>query len=408
VLVVGVGLHRHSGDHVYPWSGFAFNSGSVDEFLGDKHESDQTADFALLPGGSLTLVNPHGDVTINGTSEDNSVHVTIHKQVYARTDADADSKARQLTPSPTTSGSGLTLTMPTMEGGRADLVITVPAATALSITANHGDIKVAGLQAPVRATANHGDIDLSGLTGPVTARINNGSSSLTARTLGDGITIEGHAQDLTLSEVKGAVNITGDFFGTTHLEHVNGMVQLHTSRADLHLARLDGQAELDHVDFTADRVLGPLVLHTHNGNVTLDRVAGDVTVTNNNGTIALTAAPMLGNISLEGRNGSIEITLPEKASFSAQATTTNGDASSDFALPANEHGQQKMLSGMVGSGGPTVRLSTTNGDISIHKGNVEAVPETLPAPQKFTLTPQGAAASAPGKKHKAAVPAATP
>jgi len=39
--------------------------------------------------------------------------------------------------------------------------------------------------------------------------------------MGSGIAIEGHASDVTLSEIAGAVSITGEFFGTTHLEHIN-------------------------------------------------------------------------------------------------------------------------------------------------------------------------------------------
>lgn len=413
LVVVGASAHHHMGDNG-DWRGWGngiqIGPDSLDEFMGDKHESDLTTDYQLAAGGSLTVVNPHGDVTIHGTSDDNNVHVAVHKQVYARTDSDADAKAQQLTPTTATSGSALTITEPPVEGGRADLVITVPANAALSVTSNHGDIHVADIQAPVSATANHGDIELSSITGPVTAHANNNGSSISAHGLGDGITIQGHAQDLTLADVTGAVSINGEFFGTTHFQHVNGAIHFHTSRADFQMARLDGEAELDHdMDISASQVLGPLVLTTHNGNVTLDRVAGDVAVTNRNGTIELTAAPALGNITLEDRNGSVEVTMPEKSGFSVQATTTNGDLDSDFQLPTNENNQQKTLSGVVGGGGPTMHLTTTNGDIALHKGTVEPVPPTPPAPPKFTLTPQGAAVSAVGKKHKQKpAPVATP
>jgi DUF4097 and DUF4098 domain-containing protein YvlB len=401
VVITGIAASRGS-DHPYQdgWlNGMHIGPDNVDEFFGDKHESDQSLNLNLQAGGSLAVVNPRGDVTISGTSDDNAIHISIHKQVYARSDSDADAKAQQLSPVNSASGSALTLTMPAVDGGRSDLVITLPAAAAISVNANRGDIHVASIQAPVAVTANHGDIELSAITGPTNAHINSRGSSITAHNLDDGINIAGHCDDLTLADVTGAVNIAGDFFGTTHFEHINGAIHFHTSRADFQLARLDGQAEISHdSDISADQALGPLVLNTHDGNVTLDRIAGDVAVTNKNGTIDLTAAPAIGNISLEDRNGDIKATLPEKASFSVQANTTDGDTETDFALPTTDKDDHKSISGAVGSGGPTVRITTVNGDIEIRKGNVQPVPATLPAPPKITLSPP--APPTPPKKHK--------
>ena len=74
----------------------------------------RSLDLAFPAGSSLAVVNPRGDVTISGTSDDNRIHVAVHKQVYARSDSDADSKAQQLTPATANNGSGVTLTMPSL------------------------------------------------------------------------------------------------------------------------------------------------------------------------------------------------------------------------------------------------------------------------------------------------------
>ena len=99
-----------SVNHQFPWGnprmmGFHFDQDTMDQMFGDKHESDQNLDMAFAAGSSLTVVNPRGDVTINGTSDDGRIHIAVHKQVYARTDSDADSKAQQLSPDVNTSGS---------------------------------------------------------------------------------------------------------------------------------------------------------------------------------------------------------------------------------------------------------------------------------------------------------------
>jgi len=365
-----------------------FNPDTLDEVFGDKHESDQSMDIALPAGSSVAVINPRGDVTISGTSDDDRIHLAIHKQVFAHSDSDADSKAQQLVPSTATSNSAVTITMPFIKGARADLVLQVPAAAASTVTTNNGDIHVASIKAPVFATANHGDIELSGITGAATAHINNGGSSISAHSMDGGITVQGHAQDLTLTDITGPVTLNGEFFGTTHLERINGAIRFHTSRTDLQLVRLDGETEISSSGISADQVLGPVVLTTSNRNVTLDRLAGDISVTNKNGNIDLTAAPTLGTITLEDRNGSIKATLPEKAGFSVEANTTNGDTYTDFSLFAhNSSDSHKSISGTVGAGGPTVRITTANGDVSILKADVPPLASTPPAAPKITLTP---------------------
>jgi len=37
-------------------------------------------------------------VTVSGTSDDNAMHLAIHKEVYASSDAEADAKAQHFNP----------------------------------------------------------------------------------------------------------------------------------------------------------------------------------------------------------------------------------------------------------------------------------------------------------------------
>jgi DUF4097 and DUF4098 domain-containing protein YvlB len=368
--------------------GFVLSPDSLDELFGDKHESDQTIDYPLSTTGTLAVVNPRGDVTVSGTSDDGRVHVAIHKQVYAGSDSEADSKAQQLTPATASDGDGLTLTMPSLDGARADLVLTVPAAAAAKVNANRGDIHINSMKATVMATANHGDIDLSAISGETTAHVNSPGSSLSAHSLGSGITVEGHAQDVTLADISGPVSVAGDFFGTIHFEHINGPIKFHSSRANFQLARLDGEAEISpRSDLSASQGIGPMVLVTGNRNIALDRIAGDINVTDHNGSIDLTAAPLLGSITLEDRNGSVRVTMPDHAGYVIQATTTNGEIDTNLPLSAWGTGNSKSLNGAVGAGGPRLTVSTTNGDVSIHKGDVQPMPANPPAPPKILLAP---------------------
>ncbi len=352
---------------------------NLDQFMGDKHESDQTLSQDFPVGTTLWVDNPRGDISVTGTSDDNQIHVTVHKEVYTRSDSEADSKAQQLSPNLTKEGTTLSLKLPSVEGGRADLVITVPAAAATTLSANHGDIHVSELKAPASVTANHGDVNLSGITGPVGAHINNGDASFSAHNITGQINLEGHGRDLTLSDISGTVNLDGEFFGTTHLERIQGTSRFHTSRTDFRLGRLDGEVEISpNADLSADQAVGPLTLTTRNRNITLERISGDISLTNRNGSVDVTAAPPLGNITIENRNGSVNVTVPEQSGFTVQAETTNGDIENDFSLPTQENDNRKTFGGTVGKGTSLIRITTSQGDIALKKASVAPLPPAPP------------------------------
>jgi DUF4097 and DUF4098 domain-containing protein YvlB len=373
--LIASNIHDYPSGYSRLFPGMHIDQDAFDEFFGDKHESDQNIDLAFSAGTSLAVTNPRGDVTVSGTSDDNRIHIAIHKQIYSRSDSEADSKAQRLTPTTKIEGSTL-------------------------------NIHVASIKAAVIATANHGDVELSAISGAATVHVNSMGSSISARSMDGGVTIQGHAEDITLADITGPVSINGEFFGTTHMEHIDGGVHFHTSRTDFQLARLDGEVEMSSdANLSADQVLGPVVLTTHGRNIRLDRVAGDIAVTNRNGTIDVIAAPAIGNITVENRDGSIKVTLPEHASFAVQADTSDGDMFTDFSLPASSSGNHKIISGTVGSGGPTVHLTTTNADISILKGDVLPLSPTPPAPPKITLSPP-AAPKAPASRKASKAPKA--
>lgn len=392
--IIAEGVHEFPSGYSKLFPGMHIDQDSFDEFFGDKHESDQNLDLAFDAGTSLAVVNPRGDVTISGTSDDNRIHIAIHKQVYAHTDSEADSKSQQFAPATNLQGSALSVNMPSLEGARADLVIQVPATATTTVTANRGDIHISSIKAGVNATANRGDIELSAITGPATAHLNSGGASISAHRIDGGITIQGHAEDITLAEITGPVSINGEYFGTTHVEHVNGAVHFHTSRTDFQLARLDGELEISpDANLSADQVLGPVVLTTHGRNITLDRVAGDIAVTNRNGSVDIVAVPAVGSITLENRDGPVKVTLPEHSGFSVQADANDGEMFTDFSLPTSGSGNHKTINGTVGGGGSTVRINTTNADISILKGNAPPLAPAPPAPPKITLAPPAAPAA---------------
>lgn len=381
---------RHGNGSFFEHS-FGINQNDIDQFLGDKHESDQSITQALPAGDSISVDNPRGDVFISGTSDDNQIHIAVHREIYSRSDSDADRKAQQLTPQIATSGNTLSLTVPPLPGGRADLTITTPPSAAINVASNHGDVHVSSIKSVVSVTANHGDVELSAITGAVSAHINNSDSSLSAHSIAGPLIVEGRGQDLTLSDLSAPVRINGDFFGSTHLEHIGAPIIFHSTRTDMQFGRLDGEADISNsADLSASEVVGPLTLSTRSRNITLDRIAGDVSVTNSNGFVNLTSAPPLGNITIENRNGDVSVTVPEHAGFSVDAQTTDGDLDNDFSLPNQGTDTHRNFTGTIGKGGSTLRLTTSHGDIALKKSSVMPLPVAPPAPPRLTIIPPDA------------------
>ncbi|HWZ50059.1 MAG TPA: DUF4097 family beta strand repeat-containing protein [Granulicella sp.] len=390
--IAGVTLNGvHDGARGFFLHNFSLNQDDLDQFLGDKHESDQTVLQPLPAGGSFEVDNPHGDVTISGTSDDNQIHVVLHKEVYSRSDSDAANKAQQLSPNLTTNGSNVQLRLPSLEGARADLTITVPANAPQTVVANHGDVHVSAIKAPVTVTANHGDVEISAITGKVTTHIHNSGSSFSIHSTTGEVSLQGRGGDVTFSEINGPINMQGDFFGSTHLEHIRGAVRFHTSRTDFQLARLDGEIDISpDQELSADEALGPVILNTRDRNITLERIAGDVSVINRNGTVNLTSAPPLGNVTVENRNGSVHLTLPEQASFNVHAETTDGSLSNDFNLPVLDTSHVNSMSGSAGQGGPSIKITTSQGDIALKKASIAPLPPPPPPPPPLTDVPPSA------------------
>jgi DUF4097 and DUF4098 domain-containing protein YvlB len=361
---------------------FSLDPDSIDEFFGDKHEMSEPVEAPFPVGTSFVLDNPHGNVTIVGKSDDNKVHITVNKEIFSSSDSDADSKASQLSPHISQSGTVLTVSVPWLRGGTANLDVTVPDFAETTITANQGDIAVSGLHAPVTITANHGSVELNSITGAVSARINNRDSDFVAHTVTGDVSVRGHADDMTITDVTGRVSFDGEFYGDTHMERLRGPVSFHTNRTQLNLGRLDGQLDISpKSDLTADRISGPTSLKTRSRNITFDRIAGDIDIANSDGSVDITGAPPLGNVTVQNKDGAVNLTVPEHSNFSIDADTKGGEIESDLGLKPTDGDNRSSISGAIGHGGPHIAIHTTHLDVGIHQRAVEPIaPPAPPAP----------------------------
>lgn len=118
-------------------------------------------------------------------------------------------------------------------------------------------------------------------------------------------------------------------------------------------------------------VEGDLQFATTNGGVTLNRIGGDVRGRTTNGglKVELAGNTWRGNqLDVQTTNGGINVSVPDGYSAQFETSTVNGRVRSDFPGANIVKGQNdRNVSIRLGSGGPLVRLLTTNGGIHLNK-----------------------------------------
>lgn len=389
ILLAIAGLSSRALQYGIAWRDNTFGNGygKLDYLFGDRHDADSSMNWALPTSTSLVIRNPHGDVIVSGASTDGQVHVNIHTQTYGWKESDVQRKEKGLQPTFFSDKGVLTLNVKSVDGGQADLTVEVPHTAPVTIQADRGDVTVSEMAAPVIVSANHGDVDISGVAGGITLHTNDDSSSITLHSIKGPVSVEGHSGDIDISEVVGDLTLSGDFFGSTGLEHIDGAIHFNTSRTQFSAARLDDEFSVDSDSLDANELLGPVILKTQDKNVTLDRIQGRVSVSNRNGSVELTSAAPLDAISIDNRQGSVDVGLPGKVGFDLDARTRNGDMENDFSLTPQTEDEVHTLTGNIAGGGPTVTITTTDGDVTVRRSIVAPLPPAAPAPPRITLAP---------------------
>jgi hypothetical protein len=136
-------------------------------------------------------------------------------------------------------------------------------------------------------------------------------------------------------------------------------------------------------------VTGPLDLKTSNGSITVNGGSETIALETSNGAIdatttkeaQITATSSNGALSFSGPlsassknvlrtdNATIAVTLPAAASFTLDASTSNGKITSGFAVKGDNPSDTELKGTVGGDPQASLKLQTSNGNIDIRKGN---------------------------------------
>jgi hypothetical protein len=211
----------------------------------------------------------------------------------------------------------------------------VPEEVRITSRTHNGNVSVVGVQGTVKTTSHNGAISCARISGDVHARTHNGGVSVT--------------------EVRGDVN-ADTHNGSTTCKDISGNVEATTHNRDVLLRNIEGNAKAI----------------THNGSISCANVAGNVEARTHNGSVEVVRREELSesvSISCRTHNGRIKLALPEGSSFDLVASTRHDriKVSDEFPVTVTGDFSRRGIHGKVREGGAKVKLTTSNGSISIRE-----------------------------------------
>lgn len=213
-------------------------------------------------------------------------------------------------------------------------------------------------------------------SGPVTANTSNGSIRVTGERRSDvlvraqvvtyGRTAERArelARAITINQ-SGTLRADGPRSENREGWHVAFRIQA-PQATDLDLTSSNGSLAITDVR-------GRLKLRTSNGSVNLVNAAGDVAADTSNGSVNVTLAGTKWDgegLDVSTSNGSVRLTMPDNYNARLVAGTSNGSINVGFPITVsgNIGGRRHDIDTTIGSGGPALRLRTSNGSIRVQR-----------------------------------------
>ena len=382
IFMICLGWISREGHLMGPFS-WEFSGDDGDNFwswMGPEHDNDVQIDQVLTAAKPVVTVNdPQGDVTITASS-DNQMHLRAHQMVHRNSDTEAQKIFEKLKPNVDLSAGGAVITVPEQSGARVDVALQLPAAAYATVSAGHGDVTVDGLNGGVQVTDIHGEVKLEDIGGDAQGHINHGDFA--AHNVQGRVLVDGRGDDVTLSQIQGAVTIDGDFFGDIHLEQIGGQVHFHSSQtSQLEIAHLQGTLTLDKSDLSLSQAAGPVRIVARSKDIDLTQIAGDAHIEDSNGDVNVVMANPLGNVQITDHTGNVIVTMPENANFTVTGSTSGDEAvRTDFPLKMATNDGRQTLEGSVGHGGVQLQLETDHGNLELRKGENTTLALTPPKP----------------------------
>jgi hypothetical protein len=166
------------------------------------------------------------------------------------------------------------------------------------------------------------------------------------------------AMQVELTAVNGRVEIVG----------VRGRIRARSSNGSACIADIVGDIEVvtSNAKVCCTGTRGKLVARSSNGKIEIDEHRGSVDASTSNGLIRASLDEVgKQGVHLATSNGRIVLELPEEVDADVDIRVDNGIIRNDRSLRRATRETNGRLSGRMGSGGPLIKLRTSNGSIAL-------------------------------------------
>jgi len=343
ILVIIFGSLITLAADMSPNLGKLFNSADFDvwDLTGNNFTFTEQHMTDVGPNPVIEVAGNFGDVEI-APGDSNRITLDVRKTIRATDQAAAERLSSEFVFSIVSTGATTGATLG--EGAKyriaassnrrfkASLTIHVPSHSILSVENRNGSVSVRGLTGNQEITNRFGDIEVHGNTG--TVKIQNQNGSVRVDDISDSVTISNNFGPVTVANIRGELKISGR----------------------------NNEIEVDHVEKDID-------VESAYQNVDIRDPLGAVSVKSRNGEISIHLLKRpTRNVSVSSQYGDVSIDLPADSVFSADVRSRYGEVHSDFReLQSNSHNSEHSLDGQVGTGGPSIKVESRNGEIRFTK-----------------------------------------
>ncbi len=285
----------------------------------------ETHTFPAAPGKLVRLDTRSLDVEVHVTQQD-AITVAVTLDARSSSSAAARRWVEHNTPSYDDSAASLDVHVPSQHHGLflvgflrtvGKITVGLPPTCRLEVNTSSGDVRLDG-------------------GAPLSGTVRVGSSS------GD-VTVHGGAKELSVTTTSGDVRVDAE--GLT-------LAQVETSSGDVQLLK------------GADRAL----VDTSSGEVRLDELRGELSAHTSSGDVraAWRSLPGAGSVKVRTSSGDVTLRLPGQVTPSGTLDSSSGSIVSDF--PGSWTRRQRTFAFDAAHGGVDVEVTTSSGDITLHKG----------------------------------------
>ncbi|MEO8430988.1 MAG: hypothetical protein ABI592_05715 [Acidobacteriota bacterium] len=290
-------------------------------------ESRMEKALRLEPGGQFTLKTDLGSVRLTGVDRSGARLVITSKRgdladlLHFRFDEETGAAtvvARRKHPISSFFSNN---------GNSVHFEIEVPTATRVNVDSSGGSITTAALRGNVKLDTSGGAIAVGDQTGDVFASTSGGS--------------------IALSHVKGKSHVETSGGGING-DAIDGPIDADTSGGSIEL----------------DAVTGDIKAHSSGGGISIREAGGRVEADTSGGSVQVAFAHANGRGgSIESSGGGVSVSLDPTVGLSIDAS---GDSvHSDVPITVRGELSRSHMNGVLGAGGPTLRLRTSGGSVHI-------------------------------------------